>query len=321
MLQKKIDVLDVGAIGDMDWPFNSYKKEINFIKIDPQFSSHDHSDSKFKSVLWNINETLEMNIFNTKETSSLYPPNLNFLSYFPEVSRFNIVKKEKFETVTIDNMVQQNNINNLDFIKIDTQGAELNIIKGGEKFLSKNIVGLQIEVEFERIYEKQPLFSEVDSFIRNNLNLSLWDLDLRYFKYKSKHIKNINKKGRLIYANALYLRSIENLSEWLGELDSQFIKSKLYSLFKISLFYGYLDYCFALIESEAFKSNFDTIEIEKLNNDIKKNKIFDFPFIKNRYIYFLIKMIANHFKPSHNNWVHSNSILGNRKWFKFFSQM
>ena len=61
-------------------------------------------------------------------------------------------------------------------MKIDAQGSELNILEGGEKFLKNNLIGLQIGVEFNEIYKGQPLFNSMDSFIRNNLGLQLWDL-------------------------------------------------------------------------------------------------------------------------------------------------
>lgn len=324
MINKKINILDVGAYGELDWPFNSLKnKDVNFIKIDPQFSDQDISvhKNKHKYILWDTKETLPMYIFNSKETSSVLKPNIDFLKHFPELERFNITKEEKINSKTIDDLVEEKIISELDFIKLDTQGSEKKIINGGEKFLGNNLVGMQIEVEFEKIYENQPLFADIDIQIRNKLGLSLWDLDLRYFKYKDGVNKKTNFKGRVIYANALYLRSIENLEDWLKQYNNEFKKNKLYALYKISFIYGYLDYCLALVNSTIFKNNFNTIEINKLKKNIQKNKFHIFSFLKNRYIYFALKILANHFKPSHNNWAHGISILGNKKWFKYFFQI
>ena len=61
--------------------------------------------------------------------------------------------------------MRKNGIQEVDFIKIDTQGSELSILKGSTDSL-KNAIGLEIEVEFVDIYENQPLFNEVDSFVR-----------------------------------------------------------------------------------------------------------------------------------------------------------
>ena len=56
------------------------------------------------------------------------------------------------------------NINNIDFIKLDIQGGEPNALKGA-KSLNK-VLGLEIEIEFHKIYKNQPLFSDINTFMR-----------------------------------------------------------------------------------------------------------------------------------------------------------
>jgi FkbM family methyltransferase len=41
------------------------------------------------------------------------------------------------KVITLDNYCEKNNINNIDIIKIDTEGYEYNILKGGKKIISK----------------------------------------------------------------------------------------------------------------------------------------------------------------------------------------
>lgn len=53
----------------------------------------------------------------------------------------------KVETNTIDNYCEKNNINKINFIKIDTEGYEYNVLLGAEKMLhSKNIDIIQFEI-------------------------------------------------------------------------------------------------------------------------------------------------------------------------------
>ena len=78
-------------------------------------------------------------------------------------------------------------------------------MKGGEKFLSKNILGIEVEVEFQPIYENLPLFSDIDSFIRNHLGLQIQDLRKSYWKYPVG-INIGSPKGQLIFGDALYFR-------------------------------------------------------------------------------------------------------------------
>ena len=52
----------------------------------------------------------------------------------------------------------------VDFIKIDIQGAELDVFKGGVDTL-KDVVAIVSEVEFIPHYIDQPLFGDVCSFL------------------------------------------------------------------------------------------------------------------------------------------------------------
>ena len=53
----------------------------------------------------------------------------------------------------------------VDFIKLDTQGSELDILHGAGSLLD-NCSGLQLEVMFSPLYEGQPLFADVDAYLR-----------------------------------------------------------------------------------------------------------------------------------------------------------
>ena len=50
--------------------------------------------------------------------------------------------------------------------------------------ITENIIGLQVEVEFKEIYNNQPLFAEVDLYIRKIFGLELFDIRKVYWKYK-----------------------------------------------------------------------------------------------------------------------------------------
>ena len=90
---------------------------------------------------------------------------LIFLAKFPELERYEVIKTIKTTTDTPDNQLKNNNIAEIDFIKIVTQGHELPILQGSINYL-KNIIGLEIKVEFAPLYKHQPFFNEVDNFIR-----------------------------------------------------------------------------------------------------------------------------------------------------------
>ncbi len=68
-------------------------------------------------------------------------------------------------TTTLDKWAETNKTACIDFIKLDVQGAELDILRGGANSLQQ-VLGIEAEVEFVPMYEGQPLFADVDGFVR-----------------------------------------------------------------------------------------------------------------------------------------------------------
>ena len=71
---------------------------------------------------------------------------------------------ETIDTVRLDDIPETEGT---EFIKIDIQGAELMVLQNAVKRLDDTLV-IQTEVEFMPMYVDQPLFSEVELFLRSH---------------------------------------------------------------------------------------------------------------------------------------------------------
>jgi len=101
---------------------------------------------------------------NWPPTSSLYPPNTKLLEKFHNLNEFaTLIKEHQVQTHRLDEISE---IDRADFINIDIQGSELIALENGVNVL-KTAVLVQVEVEFVEMYKGQPLFSDVDSFMRS----------------------------------------------------------------------------------------------------------------------------------------------------------
>jgi len=67
-------------------------------------------------------------------------------------------------TITIDDWAQQYDIDHIDFLKLDVQGYELNIMKSSPRMMSTVKVVLT-EVEFVQAYQEQYLYADVKSWL------------------------------------------------------------------------------------------------------------------------------------------------------------
>ncbi|NOX75982.1 MAG: FkbM family methyltransferase [Gammaproteobacteria bacterium] len=96
--------------------------------------------------------------------SSLYRPNEDLIARYNNMEMASLKSTGSIDTVSLDHFVQSNAIGAIDFIKIDIQGAELEVFQGGVQSL-EDVVFIVSEVEFVPQYERQPLFGDVSAFL------------------------------------------------------------------------------------------------------------------------------------------------------------
>ena len=326
-INKKLSLLHIGARDGIGFPWSSAKIDnLNLILVEPDLQEVKllkkyHQGDILPYVLWSKETDLVLNINNSPATSSVFEPNMSFLIQFDDSKRFKAKKKITVSTKTIDDLASNGKLTDVDFMKIDIQGAELDVLKGGVNYLKNNLVGLESEVEFSSMYQDQPLFSELEIFVRQELGLELWDIRKTYWKYSQNRYKN-PIKGRLIFGDALFLRPVSKLDTWLLNMDSDKAKYKLHMLITVTLAYGYLDYADAIL-NVAFVDKYLSKEDKQIFiNHIRKLQKSIYPF-KNglSLLYFPLQMLASCFKPTHTGWasVDSSNHLGSRKkgffWF------
>ena len=320
MINNKINFFDIGSAGGLEWPWSKVSNNLlNIYLCDPREKNNNEKTSSniIQNILWSENITKEFNFFDQEETSSVYMPNLEYLKNFPNINRFNLSKKVKLETKTIDHFVSKNIIKDIDFIKLDAQGAELDILEGGKNFLKNNLIGLQIEVEFNEIYKDQPHFNKVDRFIREELDLELWDLQPHYWTYNN-NLKQPNYKGQLIYADALYFKPIKNLEKMQINLDGAKFTNKIFSLMYVSIMYGYYDFANLILNNHNLINLLNITQIKFLKKYLSKSSKCIKPFKKgNYYLSNIFELITNIFKYQQNGWSSGGSNLGTRKFWLF----
>ncbi len=168
-LKKKFTLLDIGAADGANNKWNIINNNINIILVEP----HKESAKKLKSNGFNVIESVlhsendkEVKFYNTKKPlcSSFYKPNFDHLGKFSDIDRFNIVSEDIFVSKCLDTEIK--NFEQPNFIKIDTEGSELDILKGSNKTLL-NTFGLEVECSFHQLREKQPLFEDVRKYLEN----------------------------------------------------------------------------------------------------------------------------------------------------------
>jgi len=97
--------------------------------------------------------------------TSLLPPNAELLGYFHGFPQWGRVLREvEVDTVRLDDLEE---VGAIDYLKIDIQGGELMVFENGTERL-RDCLAIHTEVEFLPLYVGQPLFAEIDQFMRRH---------------------------------------------------------------------------------------------------------------------------------------------------------
>ena len=160
-LKRKLTALDVGAKGgfnDDNFILKKYEKFFNPILIEPISSEAEKLKKKYTVIekgLWstNCNKKLYVTGKNPGGSSMYKPWKEGFDLYNPYDNYFrlyDITSEVDIECTTIKESLQNLNIKELDYLKIDTQGSEYEILKGIGNYFPLII---KIEIQIFTMYK------------------------------------------------------------------------------------------------------------------------------------------------------------------------
>lgn len=148
--------------------------------------------------------------------SSLYTPDPRIINLFTafggasDEGPFDVIGTAEVQTVRLDDIKE---IQTCDFLKVDVQGAELDVLKEATQTLGKTAV-VEIEVEFVALYKDQPLFAEIDIFMRANGFLLHKFADVGGRAMSPFAIDNNSSRpiSQVLWANAVYIKDFTRLA-------------------------------------------------------------------------------------------------------------
>ena len=169
----KITALDVGAQGgfnsDNFFP-NQYNQYFQSILVEPiKDEANKFKGQKFviNKGLWSNKEKKNLYVLDNRlGSSSMYMPNEEAFDLHrikkKDFQNYKVTRTIQIDCDTISNQLSELNIKMLDYLKIDTQGAELEILKGIGSFRP---LFLKIEAHFFSIYKNTPSWHELVNFL------------------------------------------------------------------------------------------------------------------------------------------------------------
>lgn len=207
----KLKVVDVGCWGGYAGYWRGvFGNQVELIGFDPHIDPYviDGNNMRPQALFDDDNEN-EFYVTQAMRCSSFYKPNEKYLVNYPDLKeKLKVMYSQKIKTVRLDSLIEK-----ADFIKLDAEGSDLNILKGAEDILS-DIKGISIEFNFVPVRIYQPLFGEINSYLMDRdfilCHLTLLDL--------------------YIGGQALYFRHPTDVVKWGAPIDVRKILA-LYDLF------------------------------------------------------------------------------------------
>ena len=176
-------VIDIGAHkGEFINSIISLKKKVKIYSFEPQSKIFKELKNRFKRkknifvynlAISNINKNKKLNISIKTSTSTFSDYNEN--SYWKKTKDFlltglnksSIINSEIIQGVTLDKFCKNNNIKNIDLLKIDTEGHEFEVLLGAKNLLKKNVRYILIEFHLSKMYKNYDK-NKIEKTLENN---------------------------------------------------------------------------------------------------------------------------------------------------------
>lgn len=170
--------------------------------------------------------------------TSLYEPNPDVIDLFTPMGtepgdNFSVRERLQIQTTRLDDI---EGIERPDMLKLDIQGAELDVLRHGTKTLAHAVL-VESEVEFLPLYQDQPLFGDMQVFMREqgfvlHKFVDVVGRGMRPFQLRDNRYAPISQ---LIWADAVFVRDFSRLDTFKddGLLKAALVLHDVYTSFDL----------------------------------------------------------------------------------------
>lgn len=165
-----------------------------------------------------------------------------------------VVKEVTVEFRTLDHLVENGEVPQIDVISMDTQGSDYDILVGASKVLSSSVVCVVGEVMFAELYAGQALFCDIQDHLRKH--------KFRFCEFLFSQVYNtapypfeLQGKGFFTVGEALFLKDVHAL---IDDAHTQSAKNQCVAqclkLAAIAAVYDHLDFSLEILYALREKS-------------------------------------------------------------------
>lgn len=218
----EITIVDVGAMIEGTARYNvlanNYKTMVTGFEPNEEeykkLSAQKQPSMRYLPCFLGDGNRASFNLARYPGCSSLYEADPSLIDLFSTIGasaggNFEIMKKENVETERLDDVYD---LSSAHYIKLDVQGAELSVLEHGINTLTTTLL-IETEVEFVPLYKDQPLFGDVQCFLREQgfLLHKLIDVAGRCFRPFQMPSNPFIPMSQMLWADAVFVRDFTKL--------------------------------------------------------------------------------------------------------------
>ncbi|CAA7617861.1 FkbM family methyltransferase [Magnetospirillum sp. SS-4] len=171
---------------------------------------------RYLPVFLGNGEPATFNVTRYPGCSSLLLPNPEVIDLFSTIGatlaedNFRVVRSEEVQTTRLDDIDDLE----VDYIKLDVQGSELEVMRHGTGKLADTVV-IECEVEFMPLYRDQPLFGDIQVFLRDQGFVLHKMIDCAGRPFRPFQPPNpFLPMSQLLWADAIFVRDFTRLDAY-----------------------------------------------------------------------------------------------------------
>ncbi len=133
--------------------------------------------------------------------SSLLIPNVDLIRKYPNAHHFQVKRIETVQTKRLEKVVKDKSLPHPEFLKIDVQGYEYNVLKGAGELLTSSVLCIELEAHLKQLYCEQKTLFEIIKYLEG-FNFVLCDFR-----------KQGNFGDEIVEANCFFIKKDNALSQ------------------------------------------------------------------------------------------------------------
>ena len=234
-------VIDAGGRYGLHPSWKPFRAPLRYVLFEPDHVEAERLSAKYARrgaevtveplALAERDGSLRINFFrNRAMSSSAERRPLSALYQGERSAEVTIVESVDVVATSIDTYARERDLA-VDFLKLDTEGTEFEILRGSVEQLEHDVLGVRAEVSFERTFVGKELFGSLHEFM---LDRDFYLLNLDYEgrgDYQNEYARIDRRYGILSSTDAVWLRSRNGLFDALDARDGPEVRVLKYAAF------------------------------------------------------------------------------------------